>query len=62
MISGNRLISWMLVGGAFLTGLATTVFKGGFGGGTTSFTCEVRHPDEPQTADFTVFLEEHIEG
>lgn len=52
----------MLVGGAFLTGLATTVFKGGFGGGTTSFTCEVRHPDEPQTADFTVFLEEHIEG
>lgn len=38
MISGCRLISLMAVGGAFLTGLATTVDGIGCGGLTTSFT------------------------
>lgn len=38
MISGYLLISWIDVGGAFLTGLATTVDRAGFRGWTTSLT------------------------
>lgn len=38
MISGYLLISWIVVGGAFLTGLAMTVDGTGLGGCTTSFT------------------------
>lgn len=38
MISGCRLRSWMTVGGAFRTGLATTVDGAGCGGLTTSIT------------------------
>lgn len=38
MISGNLLMSWIVVGGAFLTGLATTLVGAGFGGWTTSLT------------------------
>ncbi len=38
MISGNLLMSWIVVGGAFLTGLATTLEGAGFGGWITSFT------------------------
>lgn len=37
-ISGYLLISWIVVGGAFLTGLAMTVDGTGLGGCTTSFT------------------------
>lgn len=38
MISGCLLISWIVVGGAFRTGLATTVDGVGCGGWTTSLT------------------------
>lgn len=38
MISAHLLTSWMVVGGAFLTGLATTVDRAGFWGWTTSLT------------------------
>lgn len=38
IISGNLLISWIEVGGAFLTGLATTLVGGSCGGWTTSLT------------------------
>jgi len=40
MISGKHLKSWIVVGGAFLTGLATTLEGAGFEGCTTSLTCE----------------------
>lgn len=50
MISGNLLISWIVVGGAFLTGLATTVDGTGFGGWTTSLTCE--HTEQATVYNF----------
>lgn len=49
MISGTLLKSRMVVGGAFLTGLAITVDGAGFTGRTTSLTW--RQTAEGQTAD-----------
>lgn len=49
MISGTLLISRMVVGGAFLTGLAITVDGAAFAGGTTCLTWRQRA--EGQTAD-----------
>lgn len=50
MISGKVLMSWIVVGGALLTGLATTVEGAGFVGWTTSLTWgqdkQLRHQSE----------------